>query len=82
MGYLTEKFTGFFRKNENGADEWRCRGCDSLLAIRRGGQIEIKYLNLNAWVEGSIYSLSIKCRKCNSLNRFENDEVLGNIDRL
>ena len=44
--------------------EWRC-SCSSLLGMRQGDELHIKYKEFSAVVRGSA---SVRCRRCGSTN--------------
>jgi hypothetical protein len=58
------------KANSNGARQtnersWRCIGCGLLLGIHRGGELHIKYKELEAVVVGRFRTA---CRRCTKPN--------------
>jgi hypothetical protein len=44
---------------------WRCHGCGALLGIEQGGELHVKYKELQHWITGRCRHL---CRRCGAMN--------------
>ena len=45
--------------------EWRCKQCETLLGIERGGKLYLKYKKAHFVVQGAVLAV---CRSCSELN--------------
>lgn len=48
--------------------EWRCKRCDTLLGIERGGRLHLRYKQAQYVVDGGDYNVIAVCRDCSSVN--------------
>lgn len=46
---------------------WRCRGCAALLGVHRGGELHIKYKELELRVAAT-ERVATTCRRCKRVN--------------
>lgn len=47
---------------------WNCENCETLLGIRRGKSLYIRYKSTQYVVEGGATKISAVCRNCSRLN--------------
>jgi hypothetical protein len=47
------------------ARPWRCRACGSLLGVLRGGELHLKYKDVQHWIVGRCRHV---CRRCGATN--------------
>ncbi len=45
--------------------EWRCRSCNTLLGVERGGRLHLKYKSAQYVVAGPVTAI---CRRCETTN--------------
>lgn len=45
--------------------EWRCKKCETLLGVERGGRLYLKYKKAQFVVQGAVLAV---CRSCAELN--------------
>ena len=48
--------------------EWRCKECNALLGIARGGRLHLRYKEAQYVVDGEDYSVIAVCRNCSKVN--------------
>jgi len=48
--------------------DWRCKECDTLLGVVRGGRLHLRYKQAQYVVDGEDYSVLAVCRNCSTVN--------------
>lgn len=48
--------------------EWRCKECDTLLGVRTGARLHLRYKQAQYIVDGSDFSVIAVCRSCFTVN--------------
>ena len=56
------------------AKEWRCKKCDTLLGIKIGARLHLRYKQVQYVVDGGDYNVIAVCRNCFSVNDRKGEE--------
>lgn len=48
--------------------EWRCQMCNTLLGVKSGPRLHLRYKDVQYVVDGVDYSVIAVCRKCSTVN--------------
>ena len=48
--------------------EWRCKKCETLLGVERGGRLHLRYKQAQYVVDGVDYNVIAVCRNCFTVN--------------
>ncbi|MCP4582104.1 MAG: hypothetical protein GY839_10830 [candidate division Zixibacteria bacterium] len=59
--------TGSDKNEEN----WHCEDCSTLLGIRTGTSLSIRYKDAQYIIDGEMSKVTAVCRKCSKINRIE-----------
>ena len=56
------------RTNE---ENWQCEDCATLLGIRKGTSLTIRYKDAQYIIDGKLSKVTAVCRNCSKINRIE-----------
>ena len=50
--------------------EWRCKECETLHGVERGGRLHLRYKQAQYIVEGGSFTVLVVCRNCSAVNEW------------